>query len=50
MLIRESVNTNHIVLSLTRHGVKPMIYHTLGKHANHYTTDAVNFEKNECFC
>jgi hypothetical protein len=24
---------------LTRPGIEPTIYHTLGKHANHYTTD-----------
>ena len=25
----------------TRLGLEPMIHHTCGKHANHYTTDAV---------
>ena len=29
------------VFGLTRLGLQPMIYHTGGEHANHYTTDAV---------
>jgi hypothetical protein len=29
------------VLGLTWSGLKPMIYHTHGKHANHYITDTV---------
>jgi cobalamin biosynthesis protein CbiD len=38
MLSGEATNTNFIVLGLTRLGLKPMIYHTQGKHANHYAT------------
>ena len=30
-----------IVFDWTRSGIEPMIYHTRGEHANHYTTDAV---------
>jgi len=41
MLSRETTNTNLIVFGLTRLGLKPMIYCTLGEHTNHYTTDAV---------
>jgi hypothetical protein len=37
-----ATNSNFIVFGLTRSGLKPTIYHTLGKYANHYTTDAVN--------
>jgi hypothetical protein len=35
------LQTQHILfvsLYLTRSGLEPMIYHTWGKHANHYTT------------
>ena len=35
----EATNTNFIVLGLTWSGLEPTIYHTPGKHANHYTTD-----------
>jgi hypothetical protein len=28
-----------MIFDLTRQGIKPMIYRTRGKHANHYTTD-----------
>ena len=35
----EATNTNFIVLGFTRPGLEPTIYHTLGEHANHYTTD-----------
>ena len=38
----EATNTNLIVFGLTRSGLKPTIYRTRGKHANHYSTDAVN--------
>jgi hypothetical protein len=41
MLRREATNTNFIVFGLTRPGLEPTIYRTRGKHANHYTTDAV---------
>jgi hypothetical protein len=38
----EATNTNFIVFGLTRSGIDPMIYHTRGEHANHYTTGAVD--------
>ena len=42
MLSREAVNTSFIVYGLTWLGLEPMIYHTLGKHANHlYTTNVI---------
>ena len=41
MLSREATKTNLIVFGLTRPGLKPMIYGTLGEHTNHYTTDTV---------
>jgi hypothetical protein len=41
MLSKEATNTNFIVFGLTRSGFEPMIYHTRGEHANHYTTNAV---------
>jgi hypothetical protein len=41
MLSREATNTNFIVFGLIRSGLEPTIYCTQGKHANHYTTDAV---------
>jgi hypothetical protein len=44
VLSGEATNTNFIVFGLTQPGLEPMIYHTRGEHANHYTTDAV------CFC
>ena len=31
----DAANTNLIVFGLTRSGLKPTIYHTRGKHANH---------------
>jgi hypothetical protein len=43
MLSGEATNTNFIVFGLTRPGLKPTIYRTLGKHANHYTTDVVSY-------
>ena len=46
MLSREATNTNFIVFGFTRSGLEPMIHHTRGDHANHYTTDAVNNEHN----
>jgi hypothetical protein len=42
MLSRKATNTNLIVFGLTQPGLEPMIYHTRGEHANHYTTDAVH--------
>ena len=41
VLSGEATNTNFIVVGLTRPGLEPRIYCTLGKRANHYTTDAV---------
>ena len=41
MLSGEATKTNSIVFGLARSGLEPMIYHTWGKHANHYATDAV---------
>jgi hypothetical protein len=41
MLGGEATNTNFIVFGLTRLGLEPTIYHTRGKHTNHYATDAV---------
>jgi hypothetical protein len=40
MLSGEATNINFIVFGLTRPGLKPTIYHTRGKHADHYVTDA----------
>jgi biotin synthase-like enzyme len=34
-------NTSFIVLSLTRPGLEPTIYHIRGEQTNHYTTNAV---------
>jgi hypothetical protein len=39
----EATNTNFIVFGLTRLGLEPTICCTRGKHANHYTTDAIVF-------
>ena len=48
MLSRETTNTNSIVFGLTRSGLEPTIYRTLGEHVNHYTTDVVqNHGKNK---
>jgi hypothetical protein len=35
-------NNDVCVFGLTQSGLKPTIYHTGGKHANYYTTDAVD--------
>ena len=43
MLTREETNTNFIVFGLTQSGLEPTIYRTRFEHANHYTTDAVNY-------
>jgi hypothetical protein len=42
---REATNTNFIVFGLIQLGLKPMIYHTPGEHANNYiyTTEAFNY-------
>jgi hypothetical protein len=48
LLSGKATNTNFIVFGLTRPGLEPTIYRTLGQHSNHYTSDALN--KNEiCF-
>jgi hypothetical protein len=44
LLSGEATNTNFIVFGLTRSGLEPMIYRTLGEHTNHYTTNAVQNE------
>jgi hypothetical protein len=41
MVSREVAHFIFIIFSLTQQGLEPMIYHTQGKHANHYTTDMV---------
>ena len=40
----EEAIANFIVFSLTQIGLEAMIYRTCGKHANHYTTDAVEYK------
>jgi hypothetical protein len=42
MLSGEATNTNFLDFGLTQSGLELTIYHTQGKHANHYTTDAVS--------
>ena len=39
VLSGEATNTNCIVFGLTRTGLEPTLYRTLGEHANHYATD-----------
>jgi hypothetical protein len=41
VLSGEAANTNIIIFGLTQQGLKPMICHTLGEHANHNIVDAV---------
>jgi hypothetical protein len=41
MLSGEATDISFIVLSFTRSGHEPTIYHTEGEHANQYTTDVV---------
>ena len=41
MLSGEAANTNFLVSGLTESGLEPRIYHTRGKHVNHYTSDEV---------
>ena len=41
MLSGEATNTNCIVFGLTRLGLQPTIYRTLGEHVNRYATDDV---------
>jgi hypothetical protein len=47
MLRGEATNTNFIVFGLTRSRLEPTIYHTSGKHANHYTTCAIETEEGD---
>ena len=49
MLSGEATNTNFIVFGLTRPGLELTIYRTWGEHANHYTTDAVQFLVSQMF-
>jgi hypothetical protein len=46
MLSGEATNTNVIVFGLTRLGIEPKIYHTGGKHANHYSTNVAVRDSN----
>jgi hypothetical protein len=39
MLSREATISNFIIFGLTRPGLKPMIYHTRGKHTQAIVTD-----------
>jgi len=41
VLCGEATNTNFIVFVLTRSWFEPTIYHTLGGHAKHNTTNVV---------
>jgi hypothetical protein len=45
MLSEKAANTNAIVFGLTGPGLDPTIYRTLGEHANHYATDAVQIKR-----
>ena len=42
LLIGEAANTNFIFYGLTWPWIESTIFHTLGEHTNHYTTDAVH--------
>jgi len=46
VLSGEATNTNLIVFALTRSELEPTIYRTRCEHANHNTTDAINFLRN----
>ena len=43
MLSEEATHTNFIVFGLTRPVLEATIYRIRGEHANHYTTDALDF-------
>ena len=45
----EATNTDFIVIGLTRPGLKSTIYDTRGEHANHYATNAVQYQLNICY-
>jgi hypothetical protein len=49
MLRGEVTNTNFTFFVLNQSGIEPPICRTRGEHANHYTSDAVNNNKNS-FC
>jgi hypothetical protein len=38
----EAANINSIIFSMIQQVLKPMIYHTRGEHANHYTSDVMS--------
>ena len=40
---RGNTITNFIICDMTRLEIEPMIYHTQGEHANHYTTKCLQF-------
>jgi hypothetical protein len=44
ILSGEAINTNVIVVGLTRPGLERTIYRTRGEHANNYTTDMVSMK------
>lgn len=44
MLRGEATNINFIIFGLTRSEHEPTFYSTGDEHANHNTTDAVNFD------
>jgi hypothetical protein len=48
MFSREPKHTNFMVFCLFQPRHEAMIYHTQGKHANHYTTDSVLCLENAC--
>jgi hypothetical protein len=54
MISRKATNTNFTLFGLTRPELEHMSYHTLGEHANHYTTDMVEthqfFWDKKCTC
>ena len=47
VLSGETTYANCIVFGLTRSGIEPTIYRTRGEHANHNTTDVVNYQRRE---
>jgi hypothetical protein len=49
VLCGEAINTNFLVIGLTRPELEHTIYRTQGEHANHYTTDAVQFYSTKLF-
>ena len=46
VLSGEAENNNFIVICLTRPGLKPTIYYTLGDHASQYTSYVLHFKGN----